>query len=227
MKIELDEGYQFGLGFFETIAIEAGRPEYLQDHLERLRDALDSFGIEQKIDEDMVLAWLDKQENKEHHSLKIMVSDQNIEYLLKNNPYDQTRKDKGFDLEYSSIIRNDTSPLVRYKSYNYGDNILEKRRAVKSGIDEVVFLNTKGQITEGSTTNIFFSKGDKLYTPSISCGLLPGIMRKQLLKKYDVCEKIILPEEVKDFEACFVTNSLMGIMPVNRLGDKLFTRKEL
>ena len=60
---------------------------------------------------------------------------------------------------------------------------MEKRNAKKSGLDEKIFLNQKGQISEGCTTNIFFIQDDKLVTPPVSSGMLPGVMRRYVIKR--------------------------------------------
>ena len=103
-------------------------------------------------------------------------------------------------MDFSSVRRNETSPLTAYKTLNYGDCILENRQAHGLGMNERIFLNTKGQISEGTVSNIFFVRSGKLYTPDLSCGLLPGILpvnqlgewksesrevTNQLLKKYE------------------------------------------
>ena len=108
---------------------------------------------------------------------------------------------------------------------NYGDCILEKKAAAAIGFNERIFLNTKGQISEGTVSNIFFVRRNQICTPQVYCGLLPGIMREYLLENYDINERVIYPEELKYYDECFVTNSLMGIMPVMQLGDKQFTER--
>ena len=130
-------------------------------------------------------------------------------------------------MDISNVRRNETSPFVYHKTMNYGDCILEKRAVRGSDIQEPVFLNTRGEIAEGATSNLFFVKGGTLYTPEVSSGLLPGILRRWVLETgkkegLPVVEKRIRPEEVKTFEECFVTNSLLGIMPVSALEDVKF-----
>lgn len=125
----------------------------------------------------------------------------------------------------SSIRRNETSPFTFHKTLNYGDNILEKRAAVNAGIDEKIFLNTKGQICEGTVSNIFFVKEKKLYTPTLSCGLLPGILRAYILETYDVEETVLYPEDLVKFDECFLTNSLMGIMPLFQIENVAFKER--
>jgi 4-amino-4-deoxychorismate lyase len=222
MQITLDEGYQFGLGVFETIAVEQGRPILLSWHLERLNASLKVFGIDRSVGEADVMEYLAVQEAP-HHALKLMVSDANQFMTLRPNHYTPEQYHRGFRLIYSPIYRNETSPLVCHKTFNYSDCILEKRRAVAEGADEVLFVNSRGEICEGSTTNLFFVQSGNIYTPPLSCGLLPGILRRFILEHFPVTERILYREDLASMDECFVTNSLMGIMPVTSIEAKTFT----
>lgn len=216
MKITMDEGYQFGLGVFETIAVENGKPLFTDWHLERLRKSLKVLGIKQSVSEKEIYTYLSQKECN-HHALKIIASSQNIVFTLRQNPYTKKQLEEGFHLGFSSVYRNETSVLTRHKTLNYGDCILEKRHAKDLGVDELLFLNSKGEICEGTVSNVFFSKNGKLFTPPVSSGLLPGIVRRFLIENFSVTEKILKKEDVKEMDECFVTNSLMGIMPVKNL----------
>lgn len=254
MKITLDEGFQFGLGAFETIAVEAGKPIFLDKHLKRLERAAEFLRLgtlsERGITEKQILRYLEEQaqlpesrenfanmtqlpESREnfsdiiHCALKIMLSKENVVFSMRANPYTPEQYEKGFVLDISPVKRNETSSLVYYKTMNYGDCILEKRNAVAAGVDERLFLNTKDQICEGTVSNIFFVKQGKLYTPEIRCGLLPGILREYICETQHVEETTIYPENLKAYEECFVTNSLMGIMPVRQVGEILFTEEKV
>lgn len=225
MDIQLDEGYQFGLGIFETVAVERGVPLFLHWHLERMDGSLRELGIQQRVTERQVEKYLLSYKT-ERAALKIMASEKNIVFTRRPNPYTPEKTEKGFRLLFSSIYRNETSPLVRHKTMNYGDCILEKRRASSLGADELIFLNSREEICEGTSSNIFFASGGKLFTPPVSCGLLPGIVRRFLLEAFPVTERILKKEEIAGMEECFVTNSLMGVMPVTRLDRKRFHRGE-
>ncbi|MFR3423869.1 MAG: aminotransferase class IV [Lachnospiraceae bacterium] len=181
-----DDGFYFGIGAFETIAVEEGIPQLLAWHLERLRDSLAFFGIDQSVEEQEVLAYLSacpQSEEKQHGALKITVTAQNKLFGLRKNTYSEEQYQKGFRLGFSEIRRNETSPLTYHKTLGIADNIMEKRNAKKSGLDEKIFLNQKGQISEGCTTNIFFIQDDKLVTPPVSSGMLPGVMRRYVIKE--------------------------------------------
>ncbi len=80
----------------------------------------------------------------------------------------------------------------------------------------------QGQLTEGAVSNLFFIKNGRLYTPPVESGLLPGIIRSYLCQCYDVIEKPLYPEDIRTFDECFLTNSLMGLMPVRRFGTVAF-----
>ncbi len=232
MNIQLDDGVQFGLGVFETICLKEGKPVLLERHLERMNESLKSLGIQKEITLEEAESRLKEQlpEGSEErknlpplHALKIMASGENTIMVTRSNPYTEERIRKGFSLAYSAVKRNETSPLVFHKTMNYGDNILEKRRTAALPIDEVLFLNTRGELTEGSTTNLFLVINGALVTPKVSCGLLPGVLRRFVLEHEDCQERVLYPEDVQKAEECFVTNSLMGIMPVRNLEEKQFT----
>ena len=59
MKIELDEGYMFGLGAFETAAVEDGKPVFLEEHLMRLENTLLFLGIRPSVNKDEIYEYLD------------------------------------------------------------------------------------------------------------------------------------------------------------------------
>ncbi len=82
------------------------------------------------------------------------------------------------------------------------------RAALPSGLDEVLLLNERGEVCEGTITNVFFDRGAGMRTPPLSCGLLPGVLRAELA----------LPEEVLAAEdlpgvRLWVGNALRGLIP--------------
>lgn len=225
-NIILDQGYYFGMGVFETIAVEKGIPLFLQWHLERMEKGLDTLEISKerfmnKVTPEYVEEYL-KRNFMEHGVLKIMASEHNILFSTRKNPYVEEDYKRGFRLAMSKVIRNETSAFTYIKSFHYGDNLLEKKKIKKLGYDETLFFNTKNQVAEASAGNIFFVKKGKLYTPKIECGILDGIMRRYVIAHYEVEETTIKKEEIEQYEEAFLTNSLMGIMPVTSIGEKVF-----
>lgn len=236
MNVKLDECFQFGLGAFETIGIEEGTPILLEKHLKRLSHAADFLKLgdlnERGITEEKIREYLKEQTelkeiqeefgNLTHCALKLMLTKENAVFLLRANHYTPEKYEKGFCMDISSVKRNETSPLVYHKTMNYGDCTLEKRNATAAGVDERIFLNTKRQIAEGTVSNIFFVRKGVICTPEISCGLLPGILREYICETEEVEETDIYVQDLKWYQECFVTNSLMGIMPVRQIGSVYF-----
>lgn len=222
MNLIFDDGYQFGLGAFETLLVSQGRPVWLEAHERRLRYTLDYLGIELPSDWENCLWEYVYGMDDGDKALKILASDKNINFTSRVNPYASMTVRPGYVIALSSIRRNETSPLVRHKTFNYGDSMLAKRQARAEGIDEPIFCNIQGQLTEGAVSNLFFIKNGRLYTPPVKAGLLPGIIRSYLCQCYDVIEKPLYPEDIETFDECFLTNSLMGLMPVRRFGTVAF-----
>lgn len=226
MRLQADEGYYFGIGAFETMALEEGEPVFFDQHMDRLEGAVKYFGIpfERKTTEKMVWKYLD--DNKEklsgHDALKTAVSEKNFVISVRPNPYAGKEPDTKIHTAYSGIRRNETSPLTYYKSLNYAENLMERRKAAQQGFDEAVFLNGKGEITEGTVSNVFFVKDGKIYTPPVSCGMLPGIMREYVCRSFQAEETVIRPEDIELYDEMFLTNSLMGVMPAESLGEHRF-----
>jgi para-aminobenzoate synthetase/4-amino-4-deoxychorismate lyase len=79
------------------------------------------------------------------------------------------------------------------------------------GTFEVLFIDREGFLTEGSFTNIFVRRGERLFTPPLRRGLLPGILREQLLERGEAVEADLRPGDLEG--GFFIGNSLRGLMP--------------
>lgn len=82
------------------------------------------------------------------------------------------------------------------------------RAALAPGLDEVLFVNARGEVCEGTITNVFFDRGAGMRTPPLACGLLPGILREEL-----ACpEEVLRPDELGHVRL-WVGNALRGLIP--------------
>ncbi|MGN0399303.1 MAG: aminotransferase class IV [Blautia sp.] len=225
-----DEGYFFGMGAFETVAVEEGNPVLLKEHYERLFRAMDFFHLklsEDELEEKVGKALEEPLMKIGRKVLKITVSEKNLLVTTRENIYGEKYYERGFTADYSCVRRNETSPFTYHKTLNYGDCLREKHLAHNRGIDEPVFLNTKDILAEGATTNVFFVKNGAIFTPSVECGILPGILREYICERNPVQETEIYPEEIEIYEEMFLTNSLLGIMPVVSLGSHCFSSRSV
>lgn len=222
----------YGLSLFETIKVYKGRPQLLDEHVKRINGSLKEVGFIHVCDVDSIRNRIDKllsSVGKEYGAVKLMVVDdikkchEIISYS--ERIYDKSLYESGYKVCVSKCARDENSPLVQHKSSNYGTNIIEYKKAVSEGYNEVIFLNTQGYITEGALSNLFLIKDKVLYTPDVDSGILPGVMRKKVL---DIATKLNLNtvedkltiDDVYEADELFITNSLMGLMPICEISGK-------
>jgi 4-amino-4-deoxychorismate lyase len=86
------------------------------------------------------------------------------------------------------------------------------RAALPDGVDEVVFLNERGEACEGTITSLFADLGAGCVTPPLACGLLPGVLRAELLAT-GACREALLSEADLRRARLYVGNSLRGLIP--------------
>ncbi len=82
------------------------------------------------------------------------------------------------------------------------------RAALPAGLDEVVFLNERGEVCDGTITTVFFDRGAGMRTPPLSCGLLPGVLRAEMA----LPEEVLLAEDLPRVRL-WVGNALRGVIP--------------
>lgn len=213
----LDSGFYFGLGLFETIMVTE-KPMFLREHINRLNSGLRKLGIDKTIDENYVLDCIRKH-NLYNCVLKLVVTEENTIITTRQSPYKAEDYIRGFKLKVSSLRRNPHSHVTYLKSLNYSDNLIEMKKIKAEGFDEVLFLNTEDKLAEGSVSNIFFLKGDKIFTPKIQCGILDGIVRSWVIDNFTVEEGSFSLEDILEADEVFITNSIIGIMKVISIND--------
>ena len=93
----------------------------------------------------------------------------------------------------------------------------ERRRlADETGCDEVLFVNERGELTEGSYCNIFVEMGGWLLTPPVACGLLDGTLRQELLAAGgQIEERVLYPRDLDEADAVWLGNSVRGLQPAH------------
>jgi 4-amino-4-deoxychorismate lyase len=82
------------------------------------------------------------------------------------------------------------------------------RAALPDGLDEVLFLNQRGEVCDGTITTVFFDRGQGLRTPPLSSGLLPGVLRAEIACPEEVLRAHDLPNV-----RLWVGNALRGLIP--------------
>lgn len=220
---------KFGIGLFETIKIN-NDPEYLDLHMDRMFNSIEELGIDINYDKEFLKKEIFdyiKSKDINNKALRVTVFDEGYNISTRDVPYSKETYEKGFKLVISPIKRGN-SIIYRHKTTNYYENIYTKKYANKNGFDDGLFLDCNDVILECSMSNIFFIKGDCVYTPSKELPILNGIMKKRIFNickelKIEIIEKNIKIEDINEYDFAFVTNSIIKAMKVTKIGTKVYS----
>jgi branched-chain amino acid aminotransferase len=143
--------------------------------------------------------------------------------------FDPAARETGLKLTFAKYRRPDpkTAPVHSKAAGLYMICTIEKHRAEREGFADAVMLDWRGQVAECTGANIFFVKDGVIYTPTPDC-FLDGITRRTVIglakrRGFQVVEKAIMPEELRDFTECFITGTAAEVMPVASIGEYTFT----
>ncbi len=136
---------------------------------------------------------------------------------------------KGWRATIVEPRQNQASPVSRLKSLNFLNNILARKEAKAKGVDEGILLNTLGDVTEASTSNIFLVKRGIVITPREESGLLPGITRGVVLELVTslglkAYKRRVSLNELRGAEEAFLTNSLIELMPLVEIDGRRISK---
>jgi branched-subunit amino acid aminotransferase/4-amino-4-deoxychorismate lyase len=235
-------GLLYGDGVFETLRVYEGRAFRLERHLDRLFRGAGVIGLDPGWEAEAIAGALE--ELLAARALREAAA--RITALRGVGPpgpdpagcaetllfvtarpttgYPERIYSEGARAIVASTRQNEHSPLCRVKSNSYLNHVLARAEARRAGADEAILLNSRGDVAEGALSNLFARCGDRLVTPSIESGCLPGIARAEVLElaaevglRAEECS-LTLDELLRSDEA-LLTNSLLEVAPLVRLGD--------
>ncbi|UWG96324.1 aminotransferase class IV [Dehalobacter sp. DCM] len=223
-----------GVGVFETMKVSENGIEVPHLHWIRMKKGGDILGIEMP----PFPAWLTTikkylQETdvpeEVPFALRVearVVNKNSVIWSMRTRPipYTEEHYALGVNVVYISERRSDPVLLNDIKSRDYLDTETALRKVQENGAFEGIWLNSQGHIMEGTRSNIFFIGDRGVYTPTLASGCLAGT-RRQLIKEAAMVRHIpfiedqISPQDIYQVRAVFLTNALMGIMPVRLIED--------
>ncbi len=136
---------------------------------------------------------------------------------------------KGIRLEWSKWKRPspETIPSSAKAAGLYMICTLSKDAAMANGYADALMLDYRGYVAEATGANVFFVRGKEITTPTPDC-FLNGITRQTLIalakeNGFTVTERHIMPEELSQFDECFLTGTAAEVTPVSLIGEYKFT----
>lgn len=211
----------------------------LDQHLERLTGSARHLGFH--IDLEKIVEWLrlashhfpavtkDSENRQQAHRLRLTLHKDGALNLtsspcpvpdLKFPPDDPSSEDELPKITFSEHKTDSRSMFLYHKTTMRDLYNSEREKAVANGYFDVLFLNKRGEITEGSITNIFIRRKDMFITPPVECGLLNGTLRRFILEKYPdrTKEAVLYPDDLKNADEIYLTNSVRGMQRVRMRG---------
>lgn len=221
----LDPGFLLGLGVFETMRFHRGLAPGLTGHIQRLKTGSAGIGLKfPRLNIRKIIKEACRLAGKDDVYLRITLWESSgktgIMLLAKEYMPPALKKYReGFQAGISSLRRDENYFFTRIKSTNRIFYEIPFREARKKGFDEAIILNAKGHIVEATRSNVFIVKDNRILTPALSCGCLEGVTRGIVLGmikkgKIKVFEALLDLEDLYYCDEAFLTNSLIGIMPL-------------
>ena len=183
--------------------IENGEILYQNEHFERMQKTAKHFCF--KFEKPTIPI------QKANCMLRVLLNkDGKFDFEYKN----MVSKNQSKKIAISLIVQDSKNEFLYYKT-TYRPYFYDSFQKIKNGeIFDEIFFNEKGELTEGSRSNIVLQIGNKLYTPPINCGLLNGIYRQKLLNEGKCFEQILYKKDLLQAEKIYCINSVRGMVEV-------------
>ncbi len=187
----------------------------LQEHLDRLTASADYFFFQ--ADQKTIQKRLMEEEkwfaDTAMRVRLLLYKDGRIE--VGSSPLAAPDKNEELPTVAFAVDTVDADNLFFYHKTTMRDLYTQARQeAEQYGLYEMLFTNTRGEVTEGTISTLFVETNGRMYTPPVSCGLLPGTFRRAFLEEGKAEERILTVDDVVSADALFVANSVRGLVQV-------------
>jgi branched-chain amino acid aminotransferase len=240
-----DRGFLYGDGLFETIRVYDGEPFLWSDHMRRLAHGCDVLRMLLPLTPSEMRRVVGEQLRRnslQHAMIRISVSRGagprgysphgavHPTFCILIFPPAKAIS-ANWKLVTSSFRLPSKDPLAVFKHANKLRQIVARVEADERGADEALMLNDRGQVVEGTTTNLFWVEKGKVFTPPLS-GILSGITRNYVLR---LCALLGIPAGEKSIhlkallktDGVFVTASGIEVMEIAKIDGKPIKRSPL
>ena len=239
--LSLQRGLYYGDALFESIRVFEGRIPLMSGHWARLSNGLRVMGYA------MPALWSAEFFEKEilrvalgNARVRLTVwrspgglylpQDDEPQFLIAATELSSSMFD-GWSEELSiglcTGVRLSVDKLSGLKTLNGARYVAAAKEAHANGWDDAVLLNSRDQVCEATSSNIFWVADRHVFTVPQTDGPVTGVLRNLLLhllpqNGYEVVEKSVRYEELLEADEVFLTNAVRGIRPVTRWEEKVF-----
>lgn len=232
----VDHGVTVGDGAFETAKVESGRPFALSRHLARMDRTMAGLGLP-PADHEMI-----------RQGIEAVLAGDPIPFGRLRWTVTAGRGPLGSDRHRCALthivtaaaqdrppstgavvtvpwVRNERAATAGLKTTSYADNVIALARAHEQGAMEALLANTRGELCEGTGSNVFVVVDGTVYTPPLDSGCLAGVSRELVLQwcradGVEVREEALPLEILEAADEVFLTSSIKDVMPVSAIDGR-------
>ncbi len=239
-----DRGFQYGDGLFETIAVRDGKPVCFDRHLARLKAGCERLLIPFPGTELLTLEAQQLSREATDSVLKIILTRGSggrgyrqpdiitTTRVLSLHPFPEyplVYKNEGVVTRFCNTRLGINPALAGIKHLNRLEQVLARAEWSDPFIQEGIMLDVNDQVIEGTMTNLFYVKNNRLYTSSIDQSGIAGIIRGIIIQigaliGYPVVEHKFTREQLLSADELFLTNSIIEIWPVRQVDNTAFEK---
>lgn len=239
-----DRGFLYADGVFETARLHGGAYFRLDSHLGRLAAGAEVFGLPLPGPDELrrLAEEIRERNGLEEGSLRITVTrgrgtaDATPTLLVTLKPIAadwRERGSRGWTLITARVRHPDPASLPPHvKTIGRPHGILARREAEQARVDDALLLSPEGYVAEGPTWNVFWRKGETLFTPSLEAGVLDGVTRAAFLELAPRAglrvEQGCWPRDtLDDADELFATMSSLGAVAIRALDGTAFDPRRM
>lgn len=231
-----EHGLLVGDGVFETLAVRGGRAIGLREHWQRLVRSCTRMGLRAMSETEFAEAIVAVVEANGLTEARVRVTQTSGDGPLGSDrgAGQGTRLAAATPLntwppsEKVCLVpwtRNENGALAGVKSISYAENVIALAEAKRRGCGEALLANTRGELCEGTGSNIFVVVDGRLHTPPLASGCLAGVTRLLVLQACAAagiaCAETALPAEVLTrCEEAFLTSSTRDVHPIAEIDGR-------
>lgn len=195
----------------ETILVEKKELKYKDEHFARMKKSAKELGFKFTPWEAPKGKKKKEKDREENYILRILLSKNGI-YETQHHHLSEIKTNR-VTISKTPV---DSSEKLLYCKTTYRPWYDEAREKIKVGeVFDELFFNENGELTEGSRSNVILQIDGELFTPSVGCGLLKGVLRQKMLKTGGITEKKLYLDDLQNAEKVFCINSVRGIVEVD------------
>jgi branched-chain amino acid aminotransferase len=225
--------YEESPKIYEVIRVIEGRTIFLKEHFDRMNESIRLSGA---------MGGLNYEEFKS--SIELLIKENSLKncnirvsYYYKDNPvtlfyfiksYYPSKEEFNEGIHTVTVKMERANPNIKSYQKELKDNVA--RIMEENNAFEAILINHDDTVSEGSKSNVFFVKGNKLITSPDSAVLL-GVTRSKVISvcmgnSIEVEKRIIKFDEIKNFDGAFITGTSNDVLPIRTIDDMFFNSSE-